>query len=108
MKLEKLTSSKKKNKKTFNWIRLTERGRIPHGTHVTYVNPRIVFDGLHWFLTVGVEEAEVKHDTYSEGIGIDLGVKSFATVSNGMMFPNINQTPKVKKLEKSIRRMQRQ
>nr|WP_221261013.1 RNA-guided endonuclease TnpB family protein [Anoxybacillus tengchongensis] len=108
VKLEKLTSSKKKNKQTFNWIRLAERGRIPHGTHVTYVNPRIMFDGLHWFLTVGVEEAEGKHDTYSEGIGIDLGVKSLATVSNGMTFPNINQTPKVKRLEKQIKRMQRQ
>ncbi|MBB6176124.1 putative transposase [Anoxybacillus tengchongensis] len=107
VKLEKLTPSKKKNKQKFNWIRLAERGRIPYGEHVTYVNPRIVFDGLHWFLTVGVEEAEVKHGTYSEGIGIDLGVKSLATVSNGMTFPNINQTPKVKKLEKSIRRMQR-
>ncbi len=108
MKLEKLKPSKKKNRQKLNWVRLAERGRIPHGKHVTYVNPRIVFDGIHWFLTVGVEEAEVKHETYSEGIGIDLGVKSFATVSNGMTFPNINQTPKVKKLEKSIRRMQRQ
>ncbi|MBB6177938.1 putative transposase, partial [Anoxybacillus tengchongensis] len=105
--LEKLTPSKKKNRQKLNWIRLAERGRIPHGKHVTYVNPRIVFDGLHWFLTVGVEEAEVKHETYNEGIGIDLGVKSLATVSNGMTFPNINQTPKVKRLEKQIKRMQR-
>lgn len=100
VKLEKLTPSKKKNKQKFNWIRLAERGRIPHGKHVKYVNPRIVFDGLHWFLTIGVEEVEVKHETYTEGIGIDLGIKSLATVSNGMAFPNINYTPKVKKLEK--------
>ncbi|MCG3084820.1 transposase [Anoxybacillus sp. LAT27] len=107
VKLEKLTPSKKKRKQTFNWIRLAERGRIPHGAHIKYVNPRIVFDGLHWFLTVGVEEAEVKHGTYNEGIGIDLGVKSFATVSNGMTFPNIHHMPQVKKLEKQMKRMQR-
>lgn len=108
VKLEKLTPSKKKNKQKFNWIRLAERGRIPHGAHVRYVNPRVVFDGMNWFLTVGVEEAGVKHETYSEGIGIDLGIKSFATVSNGMTFQNITQTPEVKKLEKTMKRMQRQ
>jgi len=108
VKLEKLTTSKKKNKQKFNWIRLAERGRIPHGAHVRYVNPRVVFDGMNWFLTVGVEEAEIKHETYSEGIGIDLGIKSLATVSNGMTFQNINQTPEVKKLEKTMKRMQRQ
>ena len=87
VKLEKLTPSKKKNKQKFNWIRLAERGRIPYGKHVKYVNPRIVFDGIHWFLTIGVEEVEQRYDTYTEGIGVDLGVKSLATVSNGMTFP---------------------
>ncbi|MBB5324835.1 putative transposase [Anoxybacillus tepidamans] len=107
MKLEKLTTSRKKNKQKLNWIRLAERGRIPHGKHVKYTNPRIIFDGLHWYLTIGVEEVEGKQDASTEGIGVDLGVKSLATVSNGMTFHNINKTPKVKKLEKSIKRLQR-
>ncbi|ACJ33369.1 Transposase [Anoxybacillus flavithermus WK1] len=107
VKLEKLTPSKKKTRQKLNWVRLAERGRIPYGKHVKYVNPRIVFDGMNWFLTVGVEEAEVKHETYNEGIGIDLGIKPFATVSNGMTFPNIHHMPQVKKLEKQMKRMQR-
>lgn len=107
VKLEKLTPSKKKNKQKFNWIRLAERGRIPYGKQVKYINPRIVFDGLHWFLTIGVKEVEQKHDAYTEGIGVDVGIKSLATVSNGMTFSNIHHMPKVKKLEKQIKRLQR-
>ncbi|MCZ0756373.1 RNA-guided endonuclease InsQ/TnpB family protein [Anoxybacillus sp. J5B_2022] len=107
VKLEKLITSRKKNKQKLNWIRLAEKGKIPHGKHVKYTNPRIVFDGLHWFLTIGVEEVEVKYEAYTEGIGVDLGVKNLATVSSGRTFKNINQTPKVKKLEKSIKRLQR-
>ncbi|MBB5323304.1 putative transposase [Anoxybacillus tepidamans] len=107
VKLEKLTTSRKKNKQKLNWIRLAEKGKIPHGKHVKYTNPRVVFDGLNWFLTIGVEEVEVKYEAYTEGMGVDLGVKNLATVSNGRTFKNINQTPKVKKLEKSIKRLQR-
>ncbi|MBB5324222.1 putative transposase [Anoxybacillus tepidamans] len=107
VKLEKLTTSRKKNKQKLNWIRLAERGKIPYGKHVKYTDPRVVFDGLHWFLTIGVEEGEVKHEAYTEGMGVDLGVKNLATVSNGRTFKNINQMPKVKKLEKSIKQLQR-
>lgn len=107
VKLEKLTISRKKNKQKLNWIRLAERGKIPYGKHVKDTNPRVVFDGLHWFLTIGVEEGEGKHEAYTEGMGVDLGVKNLATVSNGRTFKNINQTPKVKKLEKSIKQLQR-
>jgi len=43
-----------------------------------------------------------------EGIGIDLGVKYFAVVSNiDKPFKNINKTKKVKDLEKKLKREQR-
>lgn len=42
-----------------------------------------------------------------EGIGIDLGVKELAVMSNGEIKPNINKTPRVKKLDKKLRREQR-
>jgi putative transposase len=107
IKLEKLTTSKKKNKQKLNWIRLAEKGKIPTGDNIRYSNPRIVFDGLNWYLTIGVEEVEVKHENYTEGIGIDLGVKDLAIVSNGQKFKNINKTSKAKKLEKKLKRLQR-
>lgn len=41
------------------------------------------------------------------GLGIDLGIKEFAVVSNGIIKKNINKTKKLKKLEKQLKREQR-
>jgi len=41
------------------------------------------------------------------GLGIDLGVKDFATSSDGIVHENINKTIKVKKIEKRLKREQR-
>lgn len=107
VKLEKLTTSKKSNKQKLNWVKMAEKGRIPTGNDVKYYNPRVIFDGINWYITVGVEETLVGHDSYTEGIGIDLGVKDLAVVSTGQKFKNINKTLKVKKLEKRLKRLQR-
>jgi len=107
VKLEKLTTSKKSNKQKLNYIKLAEKGRIPTGDNIKYYNPRIKFDGINWYLTVGVEEVETKHQNYTEGIGIDLGIKELAVVSNGQKFKNINKTDKVRKSEKRLKRLQR-
>ena len=42
-----------------------------------------------------------------DGIGIDVGLKSFAVCSNGDVFENINHSKKIKKLEKRLKRQQR-
>jgi putative transposase len=39
----------------------------------------------------------------NEGIGIDLGLKDFAIVSNGKTYKNINKSTRIKKLEKKLR-----
>ena len=41
------------------------------------------------------------------GVGIDLGVKDLAIVSDGKAFKNINKGSKVKRLEKRLRREQK-
>ncbi|SES63188.1 RNA-guided endonuclease InsQ/TnpB family protein [Anaerobranca gottschalkii] len=107
VKLEKLTNSKKPNKQKLNWVKLAEKGRIPVGDNIKYYNPRVTFDGLNWYLTIGVEEVEYKNKEYTEGIGIDLGVKELATISTGQKYKNINKSKKVKKLEKRLKRLQR-
>lgn len=48
-----------------------------------------------------------KETNYNPGVGIDLGIKSLAVVSNGNSYPNINKTPKVKKIEKKLKRESR-
>lgn len=42
-----------------------------------------------------------------EPIGIDLGIKTLATCSDGTFYPNINWTSTVRKLKKKQRRLQR-
>ena len=41
------------------------------------------------------------------GLGIDLGVKEFAVISDGVVKKNINKTAKLRKLEKQLKREQR-
>ena len=40
-------------------------------------------------------------------MGIDLGVKDFAVISNGVVKKNINKSAKIKKIEKQLKREQR-
>lgn len=107
VKVEGFSSSKKKNKQTLNWIRLSEKNRIPINDNVKYYNPRITFDGLNWWISVGVDSGINYHPSQSEGIGVDLGLKDFAIISNGEVYKNINKSSKIKKLEKKKRRLQR-
>lgn len=105
VKLENIAISKKKNKAKLNWIKLTEKNKIP--TNCKYVNPHVVYDGLNWFICVGVEYNKNTEISLNDGIGIDLGIKDLAICSNGITYKNINKTQKIKKLEKSKRRLQR-
>ena len=106
VKLEGLASSKKQNKQKLNWIKLAEHNRIP--TNCKYVNPRITFDGINWWVSVGIEYEDNYNIPKNKGIGIDLGIKDLAVCSDGKVYKNINKTKRVKKLEKKRRGLQRQ
>ena len=106
VKLESIVLSRKKSRQCANWFRLAEHERIPQDAK--YYNPRISFDGLHWFLTVGIEfEDKAPTDSIHDGIGIDLGVKELAVCSSGHIYRNVNKTSRVRRLKKKIRRLQR-
>ncbi len=72
-----------------------------------YTNPRISFDGMYWYISVGIEKEQPMVALTRESIGIDVGIKDLAICSNGMTFKNINKTKSVKKHEKKLRRLQR-
>lgn len=97
--------SKRRSKQKLNWIRLCEKGRIPTGCK--YTNPRFTYDGLYWYVSVGIEIPNSTDIPANEGIGIDVGIKDLAICSDGIKYPNINKTRRVKKLEKRERRLQR-
>ena len=106
VKLEKITLSRKKNKQKLNWIRLAERNKIP--TDAKYINPRITFDGINWWLSVGIEYADNTEIPVNDGVGIDLGIKDLAICSDiDKPYKNINKTQKIRKLKKKKRRLQR-
>ncbi len=105
VKVEGFADSKKKNKQKLNWIRLAEHSRVP--TNCNYKNPRIKYDGLNWYITVGMEYEDGTTLPSKEGIGIDLGIKDLAICSNGQNYQNVNKTQRAKKLEKRKRRLQR-
>ena len=105
VKVEGFAVSKKKNKQKLNWIRLAECGRIP--TNANYMNPRFKYDGIHWWITVGIECEDSDTRPLNDGIGIDLGIKDLAVCSDKITYKNINKTQKIRKLEKRKRRLQR-
>lgn len=79
--------------------------KIPKGTH--YKNPRISFDGKHWYLSFSYEVPEISVELTDLVIGVDLGIKNLATLSTGEFIENINKSRRVKQLEKQLRREQR-
>lgn len=105
VKVEGFACSKKKNKQKLNWIKLAEHGRIP--TSCKYMNPRIKYDGLNWYITVGIACEDYTALPSNEGIGIDLGIKDLAICSDEHKYQNVNKAQRTKKLEKRKRRLQR-
>ena len=94
---------------TLGWVRIKEKGYIPT-TKEGYVikSGTVSIKADRYYVSVLVELPDNKTaDNSNEGIGIDLGLKDFATVSNGKTYKNINKSAKLKKLEKQLIREQR-
>ncbi|KMP97090.1 transposase [Bacillus wiedmannii] len=70
-------------------------------------NPRVTFDGRHWWISVGFQEDFEFQELTNESIGVDVGLKELFVASNGMKERNINKDAKVKKLLKKKKSAQR-
>ena len=94
---------------TLNWVRIKEKGYIPT-TKDGYIikSGTVSIKAGRYYVSVLVEipDTPIANNT-SSGIGIDLGLKEFAIVSNGKIYKNINKSVRIKKLEKQLRREQR-
>ena len=94
---------------SLGWVRIKEKGYIPT-TKDGYVikSGHVSIKADRYYVSVLIEIPDNKIDNNSnEGIGIDLGLKDFAVVSNGTSYKNINKSAKLKKLEKQLIREQR-
>lgn len=92
---------------TIGWVRLKEYGYIP--TDAKVKSCTISQKAGRYFISVLCEGEEIKKDYTPEhdGIGIDLGISTFAVCSHHVEFENINKTKRIIKLEKSLKRQQR-
>ena len=69
----------------------------------------ISFDGKYWYLSY-TEDIEIQVNglpEYTDGIGVDLGLKTLATVSDGTIVPNIKTFRRFRILNKRLKRLQR-
>ena len=94
---------------TLGWVRIKEKGYIPTTKDGYMIRSGTVsVKAGRFYVSVLVEFPDVKIDDHSNGgIGIDLGLKDFAIVSNGKTYKNINKSTRIKKLEKQLIREQR-
>ena len=94
---------------TLGWIRIKEKGYIPTTKDGYMIRSGTVsVKAGRFYVSVLVEIPDVNIDNSSnEGIGIDLGLKDLAIVSNGKTYRNINKSAGLKKLEKQLIREQR-
>ena len=91
---------------TLGFVRLKEYGYLPINSIVK--SGTITKQCDRYYISVLVEEeCKQNNQPYSSGIGIDLGLKEFAVISNGKIYKNINKIYKIKKLKKSLKRQQR-
>lgn len=69
----------------------------------------VSFDGKYWYLSYieDVENQVTELPDYTDGLGIDLGIKTLATVSDGTTVPNIKTFRRVRILNKRLKRLQR-
>ena len=108
VRLEKIANNQKANRQVLNYVSLAEKDRIP--TNVTYYNPRVSYDGEHFYITVGVgdEHAPKKKRKESDGrvIGIDLNNAEIVTSEN-VVYKQATKTKTYKKLKRRKRRLQR-
>lgn len=95
---------------TLGWVRIKEKGYIPTTTKDGWKikSGTVSIKAGRYYVSVLVEVPDIKiANNSNDGIGIDLGLKDLAIVSNGQTYKNINKSARLRKLEKQLRREQR-
>jgi len=94
---------------SLGWVRIKEKGYVPttkDGYVIKSGHVSIKADRYYVSVLIEIPNNKIANNS-NEGIGIDLGIKDFAIVSNGKTYKNINKSAKLKKLEKQLIREQR-
>lgn len=96
-----------------DWIPLKEYGYLPTTDREFASTVTVTEKAGRYFVSVVYSKMDttakplVNYDP-SSTIGVDLGVKTFVTLSNGTQYKNINRSAHVRRLKKQLIRVQRQ
>lgn len=99
---------------TLKDVRLKEYGYLPEKAKIK--NGTVSYTAGRYYVCVTAEINEksvcnkdlpICYQMPTEGVGIDLGIKELAIVSNGKIFRNINKDIRMRNLDKKLRREQR-
>lgn len=91
---------------SLGFVRLKEKGYIPVDKVIKsgYISKQ----ANKYFVSVNIDVDISKTTlTYSNGLGIDLGLKEFAVLSTGKTYKNINKSRVIKNIEKRLKREQK-
>ena len=91
---------------TLKNVRLKEYGYIPVAAKV--ISGTVSKKANRYYVSVIIDTENTSQENMNQGIGIDLGIKDFATCSGlDKPYKNINKTQRVRKLEKKLLREQK-
>jgi putative transposase len=86
-------------------LRLKEREYLPTGRGEVHILSATVSEQAgHWYVSVQVEEEQAVPENSGPVVGIDLGIKNLATLSDGTVIPSPRH---LKRRLKKLRRLQR-
>jgi putative transposase len=85
-------------------LRLKEREYLPTSEKVAILSATVSEQAGHWYVSVQVEQEQAVPENRGPVVGIDLGVKSLATLSDGEVIPNPRH---LKRRLKKLKRLQR-
>ena len=93
----------------FGWIRIKEKGYIPTEYNKYIISGWIKKCAGRYYVSALVKEAfkPIVVKEYGPGIGIDLNVSNFATLSDGTVFDNVNKRNNMVQLRKRLHREKR-
>jgi putative transposase len=91
-------------------LRLKERGYLPTAG-VKLLSATVSEQAGHWYVSVQVEQEQAVPANTGPVVGVDLGVKTLATLSDGTVIPNPRhlkrRLKKIKRLHKAVTRKQK-
>jgi putative transposase len=90
-------------------LRLKERDYLPTGSHI--LSATVIEHAGHWYVSVLVEQEHAVPENNGPMVGVDLGVKTLATLSDGTAQPNPRHLRsclgKLKHMQRAISRKQK-